>query len=247
MSENERGETWSETDSDAFIEYGRYFVPERETQIETICDVIPPAEGAIHLVELCCGEGLLSHALLERFPAATVHAFDGSPAMLQRARETNAAFGDRFDAREFHLAAPDWRAFPWPVHAVVSSLAVHHLDGPGKLRLFTDVTEALIPGGVLVIADLVEPTTAAGRTVAAKAWDEAVRQSSLALDGTLKAFEHFRDDDWNYYTAAEPDPVDMPSPLFSQLAWLEEAGLRDADVHWLKAGHAIFSARKPAA
>jgi tRNA (cmo5U34)-methyltransferase len=43
----------------------------------------------------------------------------------------------------------------------------------------------------------------------------------------------------------DPDPIDMPSPLLDQLNWLAAAGLEGADVHWLKAGHAIFSARKP--
>jgi tRNA (cmo5U34)-methyltransferase len=30
-----------------------------------------------------------------------------------------------------------------------------------------------------------------------------------------------------------------------QLLWLKEAGIESIDVHWLKAGHAIFSGRKP--
>ena len=35
-----RGESWSESDSDHFIDYGAYFVPERAVQIDTICSVI---------------------------------------------------------------------------------------------------------------------------------------------------------------------------------------------------------------
>ncbi len=83
--------SWSESDSEHFIDEGRYFVPERETQIETICTAIPPLEGAGHIVELCCGEGLLTRALLERFPAATVLALDGSQTMLDSARGAGTA------------------------------------------------------------------------------------------------------------------------------------------------------------
>lgn len=41
-----------------------------------------------------------------------------------------------------------------------------------------------------------------------------------------------------------PDPIDQPSALFDQIKWLEAAGLTSVDVHWLKAGHAIFSGFK---
>ncbi len=41
-----------------------------------------------------------------------------------------------------------------------------------------------------------------------------------------------------------PDPIDKPSRLFEQLIWLEQAGFLDVDVHWMKAGHAIFGGRK---
>ncbi|MFQ5958975.1 MAG: methyltransferase domain-containing protein [Alphaproteobacteria bacterium] len=156
------GEAWSEDDSAGFLDHGRYFVPERETQIATICAAVPATAEPVHLVELCCGGGLLSRALLERLPNAALHAFDGSPAMLKAAGRRCAAFGDRFAARAFDLAARDWRAFPWPLHAALSSLAIHHLDGPQKRRLFKDIAAALAPGGVLAIADIVEPATAAG-------------------------------------------------------------------------------------
>ncbi len=245
MSDIASNDSWSEEDSENFIDYGRYYVPDREQQIETICSLIPDTPPPSHVVELCCGEGLLSHALLERLPNATVHAYDGSPKMLARTRTRLAQYGDRFDTTQFDLAATDWRTFPWPLTGVVSSLAIHHLDGPGKQALFADVARALAPGGVFVVADLVEPTSEAARRVAAKAWDDAVRHRALELDGNLAAFEAFQADVWNHYSAPQPDPVDMPSPLKSQLDWMEAAGLRDIDVHYLKAGHAIFSGRKP--
>ena len=128
---------------------------------------------------------------------------------------------------------------------MVSSLAVHHLDGPGKARLFADMSAGLAPGGVLVICDLVESASEQGKEVYARHWDDGVRHRALGLDGTLYNFVFFRDDRWNYYSDPEPDPMDKPSQLFSQLKWMEAAGLTQVDVHWLKAEHAIFSARKP--
>jgi len=96
------------------------------------------------------------------------------------------------------------------------------------------------PGGALLIADLVKPATAAGAALAARAWDGAVRRRSLEIAGTLGPYETFRAERWNYYADPEPDPIDQPSTLLDQLRWLEEAGLTGVDVHWMKAGHAIF-------
>jgi tRNA (cmo5U34)-methyltransferase len=230
---------WDETDSREFIDLGRFFVPDREEQIAAVLGMIPdPGEGL--LVDLCCGEGLLSRALRERFPRARVLAMDLSPAMLEQARAALAGHGDRFTTQAFDLADRSWRTFPEPVHAFVSSLAIHHLDGAGKRQLFADLAAALIPGGVLVIADLVEPATAAARELAARAWDDAVRRRSQELAGHPGPWEKFRAERWNFYADPEPDPIDQPSRLLDQLRWLEAAGLAAVDVYWMKAGHAVF-------
>ena len=60
----------------------------------------------------------------------------------------------------------------------------------------------------------------------------------------LRAYERFEELEWNLFRETEPDPIDRPSPLFDQMKWLEEAGLTDVDVFWMKAGHAIFGGRK---
>ena len=234
-------EHWTEDDSRLFIDEGAYYVPERELQIRVICDLIPATDGPVDLLELCPGEGLTTRALLERFPEARVHAFDGSPAMLESTRARAGAHAGRLTTRAFDLAAEGWRDPEMGCHGIVSSLAVHHLDGPGKRDLFADLYRMLAPGGVFVLADLTEPPRSEGTRVAADSWDEAVKERAQALDGSLEAFARFQADDWNYYRLPGPDPIDKPSALFDQLKWLEAAGFAAVDVHWMKAGHAIMS------
>lgn len=238
--------SWDEADSRGFLDLGRYFVPDREEQIEAVCALLPdPGEGL--LIDLCCGEGLLSHALLQRFPRARVRAYDGSEAMLEKVRQTCAPFGDRCGTKAFDLADRSWRtpaALGGPVHGFVSSLAIHHLDGAGKRQLYRDLHAALVPGGALAIADLVQPQAAGAHAFAARSWDESVRRRSLELGGDLRPLEVFRAERWNYYADPRPDPMDQPSPLADQLRWLEEAGFLAVDVVWMKAGHAVFGGVK---
>ena len=234
---------WSEEDSQTFLDYGRFFVPQREYQIRTICDLIPPSDEPFTVVELACGEGLLAGAILERFPHAGVLGLDGSVEMLQRAAVHLEQWGTRFQTEQFELAAGDWRTTIQNAQAVVSSLTIHHLDGPGKQQLFRDVYEMLAPGGVFVVADLVQPIMERGVAVAAQAWDDAVQQRAQELGDDRQAFRYFQQSHWNYYRY--PDPGDMPSTLWDQLQWLTQAGFADVDVVWIQAGHAIFGGSKP--
>jgi len=48
-----------------------------------------------------------------------------------------------------------------PFDVVVSALAIHHLDGPGKADLFRRAAAALAPAGRLVVADVVVPESPA--------------------------------------------------------------------------------------
>jgi tRNA (cmo5U34)-methyltransferase len=245
MAGSEPKPAWDEDTARTFLDYGRYFVPERERQLQIICDLVPSAPAGAILVELCSGQGLLSLALLERFPECRVLALDGSAQMRQATGATCAAHADRLTVGEFDLASRDWRRFAAPIHAVVSSLAIHHLDGAGKRALFADMAAGLAAGGVIVIADIVRPPTQRGLDVAAQQLDELVRNQALALDGHLAAYERFEQLRWNYFRDPDGDPIDKPSSLLDQLKWLEAAGLVDVDSHWLAAGHAIFSGRKP--
>ena len=51
--------------------------PAREEQVATLLSLLPFGRAEVfRVVELASGEGMLSHAILEAFPAATVLALD---------------------------------------------------------------------------------------------------------------------------------------------------------------------------
>ncbi len=130
------------------------------------------------------------------------------------------------------------------VDAVVSSLAVHHLDGPQKQQLFRDAYRLLAPGGPLIIADLIEPAHPQGWKMAADAWDEAVRERALMLDGNIAGADWFEREHWNTFRYFDPEDIDKPSKLFDQLEWLRASGFTGVDVYWMRAGHAIYGGWK---
>ena len=235
---------WDEETSKRYLDYGRYFVPAREQQMCIMVDLLKGLPQPSLVLELCCGEGLLAEILLDEIISSSYWGMDGSAVMLEKAGERLARFSDRVKLTSFDMADRSWLRLEHPVQAVVTSLAIHHLDGEGKQLLFRDVYALLMQGGVFIIADMVDPATNPGRNVAADAWDEVVRQRSLELDGSTAGLDFFKREGWNTYRYLDPDDIDHPSQLFDQLKWLEQAGFVSIDVHYMQAGHALFSGWK---
>jgi tRNA (cmo5U34)-methyltransferase len=102
------------------------------------------------ILELGIGTGETARRVLAAHPEARLTAIDSSKEMLERAR---SVVPDA-DLRLARLQDP----LPGgPFDLVVSALAVHHLDGPGKQDLFRRVADVLAPGGTFVLADVVVP------------------------------------------------------------------------------------------
>lgn len=234
---------WSEEDSRYFIDLGRIYTPSRNEIQETILDLIPAEHDEPFLaVELGAGSGWLSAAVLERFPAARVLGLDGSAAMVKEAIASLRPFVGRFELRQFQLGDQSWLKDLDAVRCFVSSLVVHHLDAAGKQRLYSDLFAHLQDDGAVLIADLIAPASEWECRCLARWYEAEVKRRSLALTGSLDAYQRFVTDRWNWYE--HPDPVDRPSTVAEHLQWLAEAGFAGASVFWERAGHAVYGGYK---
>ncbi len=231
---------WSETDTAVYRSVARYAVPERERQIAIIASLVRAAKTEGAVLDLCCGEGLLTEAAMTALPGVAALAYDGSETMLAETAK-RAPDRARLTTKRIDLASEDWRRFDVPLRAVVSSLAVHHLDAAQKRQLFADLRDAIAPGGVFVLADIMEAATDAGARISADMWDEETRRRALDIDGALDGFHAFEKASWNHFRQPSDD-FDKPSGLTEHIDWLRSAGFADVDVHWMIAGHAIVSA-----
>ncbi|MBB4636330.1 class I SAM-dependent DNA methyltransferase [Longimicrobium terrae] len=102
--------------------------------------VLADLRPGARVLDLCCGTGRISRALVERGFAVT--GLDGSAGMLEiAAEEAPGAEFARADARDFSVDVP--------VDAVVSLFdSLNHVTGDGELaRVFGCVHRALAPGG----------------------------------------------------------------------------------------------------
>lgn len=159
------------------------------------------------ILDLGAGTGLLSARVAAAYPAAELVLVDGSRAMLEQAR---LALGGRPE-----LCLADLRD-PLPAgtfDAVVSALAIHHIDHADKRDLFDRVGVALAPGGVFVNAEQVAGLRPwlDGHY---RAWH---RETSAALGTTVEQ-----------WSAAERRmELDRCATAEAQLGWLRDAGFTD--------------------
>jgi tRNA (cmo5U34)-methyltransferase len=138
-------------DPASYLKLMRQEVPDYERlQAETA--VAGAAVEAHSILELGTGTGETARRVLAAHPGARLHGIDSSAQMLAVARDALAAFDVALDVAMLEEPLP-----PGPFELVVSALAVHHLDGPGKRWLFRRVADALAPGGRFVLADVVVP------------------------------------------------------------------------------------------
>ena len=106
--------------------------------------------NATRVLELGTGTGETALRVCAEHPEVTWVGVDASEAMLARARERLPEADLRLQRLEDELPAG-------PFDLVVSALAVHHLDGPGKQDLFSRIARVLGPGGCFVLGDVVVP------------------------------------------------------------------------------------------
>ncbi len=104
------------------------------------------------ILDLGIGSGLTAARVLDAHPDATLVGVDASQDMLAAVASVLDLRRTTLHHRRLEDGLPDG-----PFDLVISMLAVHHLDGPGKADLFRRVRDVLSPDGRFVLADLVIP------------------------------------------------------------------------------------------
>lgn len=134
---------------------------QRQPLLDRLAMLIPSAgSAALHVLDVGGGYGVLTAAILARRPGATVVLHDFSTAMVGKARERLAGFGDRVGYRIADMAQPGWvQELGGPFDAAVSALAIHNLADPELIgRVYGDIFSVLRPEGCFFNLDLVFPT-----------------------------------------------------------------------------------------
>ena len=208
----------------------RTFIPGYEQLIATVVhwlDGNVPPGGLV--VDLGAGTGALGAAVLGALPDVRVELVDIDPSMLEVAAERCAAYAGRFQVR--HASFTD--ELP-RCHAVVASLALHHVPTQAEKReLYRSIHEALEPGGLVVVADALLYADGPERRRMIDDLFAHMGRNGISL---AEAEGHL----------AQWAEEDVYVPLPEELALIADAGFPRPDVFWRNGMDAVYGAFKAA-
>lgn len=219
-----------DTQAEAYDAARRRLIPPFDAFYGTAVAAIPAKAKTV--LDLGAGTGLLSRMVRAARPDAHLTLLDGAPAMLEQAK-AELGGGDDDGARTAYVTADLTDPLPGePASfcAVVSALAIHHLDDAGKRDLFARAYAQLKPGGVFVNAEQV-----AGPTPRLDALYRAWHEEQARAAGS---------DDAEWEGAEERMRFDRCATVEDQLAWLRAAGFEDVDCRFQDHRFAVLVARK---
>jgi tRNA (cmo5U34)-methyltransferase len=187
-------------------------IPHRTEGEAVLLEFIP--QKVERILDLGTGDGrLLALLRIDRREAKGV-ALDFSPTMLEAARDRFRT-DDKVQVVEHNLDAPlpDLGQFD----VIVSSFAIHHCTDERKRELYSEILNALTPGGIFCNLEHVAPGSA------------GLHARFLRAVGI---------------TEAEEDPSNKLLSVETQVQWLREIGFQDVDCHWKWLELALFGGSK---
>jgi len=174
--------------------------------LEQFSEDLPKDFNPKQILDLGCGNGNITHKLLERYPHADITLLDASESMLELCK---AQFGTHnktyvqsyFQDYEFPILQFD---------LVVAGFSIHHCNANEKQRLLKHIYKSLIPNGVFMCSDLMVDRNTKEHESLLEFWKDFVLNSS-DLETWEWLMEHYK-------------TYDNPNSLNQQLKWLKQAG-----------------------
>ena len=189
-------------DPATYREWVRGEIPHYDRLQESIAGATATIDAAA-ILDLGTGTGETLAGVLHRHPFARAVGVDESEGMLAVARGRLEEYDVTLRVADLLDPLPEG-----PFDLVVSALAVHHLDGPGKATLFSRVAAALRPGGRFVLGDVVLPGDGGAEVIdLTDGWDKpstVAEQVGWMEDAGLTVTVLWQEDDLAIFSADRP-------------------------------------------
>jgi len=180
-----------------------------------------------NILDLGAGTGILSAAIVDRVPSAKLCLLDASSEMLKQAVSRLANWQPEITVQSLSDKLP-----PGPFDAIVSALAIHHLDDAEKRNLFSRILAELSPGGIFINAEQV-----VGRSQRLQNLNEAVHLDRARALGSSEA---------EIQEAIQRMSYDKCATVSDQVTWLDQIGFEDAECFFRSFRFAVFAGWKTA-
>ncbi len=205
-----------ETGAAAFDKRVEKIIFHYREMLDALISVLPFKSGkSIKVADLGCGTGTAAYLVKKRFPKAEIECLDLADNMLQLARRKLKGMKNI----SFHRVNLEDHSFTGKYDAIVSSLALHHIEpGKGKTELYKKIFNALRKGGIFVNADIIKSPNGNVQKVYLNKWAEFISQSFSSEEINLN-FKRYKTED-------------RPADVQKELKALSKIGFKHPEIYW---------------
>lgn len=193
--------------------------------------------GEKTILDLGCGDGILTHNLLDIDGSISATLVDASVDMLGKAEERLAEFGNIHPLNTSFQDIIKKDVLHEQYDFIVSSFAIHHLLLDEKNQLFQKIHDHLKQDGYFLNIDTVLPPTDTLEAWYFYTWKEWIdtQKTEFGLNRDI-----FSDLTRRYKDADE----NRPDTLEDQLSALRQTGFNDVDCYYKNGIFAMYGGRK---
>lgn len=233
---------WAEEEfSKNYLERADMYIPERRKMIALVSSLFAffyHERREVSVLDLGCGDGVLTEALLMRDASLAVTLVDGSAAMLQKARERLKTYRRLTFIQASFQDILCGRISPGNCDYCVSSMAIHHLDRREKAALFGWIAGQVRGGGRFVNIDAVLPPSDELEGWYFSGWREWMQKmfdrNDVKDEGPDDIIRRYKD----------PASMNRPDTLEDQLGALKDAGFSEVDCYYKNGIFTVFGGKK---
>jgi tRNA (cmo5U34)-methyltransferase len=183
-------------------------LPSYDELFSVAVEIIPfERDQRIAVADLGAGSGLFSLHVLEAYPKAVFTLVDASREMLDMARKR---FKKQIESFTFIAQRLENFSESERFDAVISSLAIHHLEDADKQSWFKRIFAALRPGGAVINVDQIKGEPPFDQLYW-NTWLSEIRKAGASEPRIQTSVKRRRE-------------FDRDACLYDQLRWLAEAG-----------------------
>jgi ubiquinone/menaquinone biosynthesis C-methylase UbiE len=194
------------------------------------------------ILDLGCGDGILTASILQQYPYASGVLLDISEPMLQAAKEKLASYNDKL---EFLLL--DYGDKRWiekvktkaPFSVIVSGFSIHHQSDGRKKELYSEMFELLEPGGLFLNLEHVSSASKWVSSLFEECFIDSL-YSTYLRNNTGKTRQEAADE----FNRRDDKDVNILAAVEQQCEWLRNIGFQDVDCYFKVFEFALFGGRK---